>query len=177
VTTLRLLTLGLPILAACEPGRVQFYPDLWASWNDTGLPVPSGNLGIDHDHVDWGCRAASDAYVLQIYTVGPSGGGRLTLFGPSGEREVHPLRFEDTSPDGAWDRWAVGPLADGAPEAVPGSATRFDCGAADQPAAIVQIADRFGLLADCVAMGPEWPDALKAVAESAGPFGCHWIHP
>lgn len=169
------------LLAGC-PATVQFPPDLWVwnedtGWWDTGGDNPEG-LAIGN--VDWGCDLSQDYWVMNLRTTRWTGGASLHLFGPTGWSEEHPTLLVDSDPNGNWDVYLAGPLADATPlEAyVSGSTSVFDCETdADHLLVVIPVEDRFGDVVDCVMWGEDATraDTLLQDPQIEAIGGCRWL--
>ncbi|MEM6927845.1 MAG: hypothetical protein AAF602_13015 [Myxococcota bacterium] len=159
-TPFLVLAASLVLGSGCEVDTVQFLPDLW-NWDDpdSGLLFPSGQLELDYERVRFGCNDTQTAWELSASTRGPASGGTLWLSEFGVPTETHELTLVEASPDGAWDRYTVGPLLDGVSDAdfAPEQTSRFDC---EQPpsSVVITLRDRFGVLADCVQSGVATPE-------------------
>ena len=165
-------------LAACTQ-VVQFPPDLYpaetgfdtATPRDTDPPVPPATIRatIDEPTISYGCNQAGTAILASFRTRGWAGGARVLLVDGAGVRvEQHPFVLEESDTTGAWDRYALGPLADEAAVPEPGVSTGFTCGTTDVGATwVLWTVERSGAPADCAVWGPAPLEAIHALAAVA----------
>ena len=157
----------VPLLFAmgCPPATVNFPPDFWPDvppiatgdvfdTSDTGSPplVPTIPAGVDV--VAASCTPGG-MWVIELTTQGWTDGATVVFRTPDGTKELHPMVLLDSDPNGAWDRYQLGPIAAGVPadEVVLGSSSAVECDAS--MALAILTTDRFGQLADCAAWGTD----------------------
>ena len=166
-------------LAACTQ-TVRFpesyYTDPTGETGQGPVQPPTPTPLIDVSTLTHGCNRAGTAFLAGFRTTGWTRSASMLLVGPT-THERHPLRLEDASIDGTWDRYALGPLLSD-DDVLPGATTRFQC-ATDVPLAgwAAWTTDRGGSASDCVLFGTDEDrtrEAIAAEAPSLAPL-CVWL--
>lgn len=128
-------------------------------------PAPGMPAHIERPTIDHGCNGAGTGFLASFRTDAWSGSAHALLVGP-GLTELHPFVLEDSAVDGAWDRYALGPLLTG-PMTQAGSVTELACAQEAEVSWVLWTSDRIGVPTDCVHWGPDPTGAIAALTQQA----------